>query len=272
VLPRIFGMTASPVDARVDVKKAAAELEAILHSQIATAADSSLLQYTITSKQEHLAKYATLGPKFETPLYKEIYARFKSNSILNKPLLYAYEASRELGSWCSDHIWPLCLTEEETKKLQAKTERQYHARKVQEPLAVLEKSKGQLREARQIVQAWTFEQPNYSPQSRTSTNLSSKVTTLVSYLKERFERPTEDKCIVFVRQRYTARLLTNLFSHSNIGTPYLFVGALVSSFAMCLESFLLMAPGWDQEWRRWGYERFFPRASTHDDELPKRHY
>ena len=159
---------------------------------------------------------------------EEMYARFKSNSVLNKPLLYAYDASRELGSWCSDQIWPFCLTEEETKKLQAKTERRYHARKVQESLAVLEKNKEQLEEARQVVQSWTFERPNYDPQSQTSTNLSSKITTLVSYLKTRFERPTDDKCIVFVRQRYTARLLANLFSHPNIGTPYLFAGALVS--------------------------------------------
>jgi endoribonuclease Dicer len=229
VLPKIFGMTASPVDARVDVKKAAAELEAILHCQIATAADSSLLQYTVTSKQEQLAKYAALGPKFETPLYKEMYARFKSNAVLNKPLLYAIEASRELGSWCSDHIWPFVLNEEETKKLQAKTERKYHAKKVREPLEVLEKNKHKLQEARDIVEAYTFDPPNFDPQSRTSTNLSSKVVTLITYLKERFERPTDDKCIVFVRQRYTARLLANLLSHPQIGTPYLLAGALVST-------------------------------------------
>ena len=228
VLPKIFGMTASPVDTRVDVKKAAAELEAILHCQIATAADSSLLQYTVTSKQEQLAKYAALGPKFETPLYKEMFARFKSNSVLNKPLLYAHEASRELGSWCSDHIWPFILSEEETKKLQAKTERKYRAKKVQEPHTVVEKHQEQLREARQIVKTHAVEPPNWDPQTRTSTNLSSKVITLVTYLKERFERPTDDKCIVFVRQRYTARLLANLFSHPQIGTPYLLAGALVS--------------------------------------------
>jgi endoribonuclease Dicer len=230
VLPKIFGMTASPVDARVDVKKAAAELEAILHCQIATAADQSLLKYAATttdSKLEQLAKYAPLGPKFETPLYKEMYDRFKTNSVLKKPLLFAYEASRELGSWCSDHIWPLCLTEEETKQLQAKTERKYHARKVQEPLEVLEKNKEQLQEARKIVTTHIFEPPNYDLYSRASTNLSSKVTTLIDYLKGRFERTTDDKCIVFVRQRYTARLLANLFSHPNIGTPYLFAGALV---------------------------------------------
>jgi endoribonuclease Dicer len=227
VLPKIFGMTASPVDTRVDVKKAAAELEAILHCQIATAAEPSLLQYAVTSKEEQLAKYAALGPKFETPLYKEMDARFKSNSILNKPLLFAYEASSELGSWCSDHIWPFVLSEEETKKLQAKTEQKYRAKKYHEPLAVLEKRKEQLREAQEIVQTHTFETPNYDPYTHTSTNLSSKVTTLVTYLKERFYRPTDDKCIVFVRQRYTARLLAYLFSHPQIGTPYLFAGALV---------------------------------------------
>lgn len=228
VLPKILGMTASPVDARVDVRKAAAELEGILHCEIATAADSSLLQYTVNSKQEQLAKYAALGPKFETPLYSQMHERFKSNGVLRKPLIYSYEATRELGAWCADEVWAFCLGEEEAKKLQAKTERQYHARKIQDPIEVLEKHKSQLQEAQELVKSHTFDPPDYRHMSETSKNLSSKVVLLIRYLRERFERPTDDKCIVFVKQRYTARLLAKLFSHPNIGTPHLFVGTLVS--------------------------------------------
>ncbi|KAK2627795.1 hypothetical protein QTJ16_002441 [Diplocarpon rosae] len=228
-LPKIFGMTASPVDARVDVRKAAVELEAILHSQICTASDPALVSQTITAKQELSASYAPLGPRFQTPLYAQMHEKFKGNSVLRKPLIFAFEATRTLGSWCADQVWPFCLGEEETKKLQAKTERKYHAKKVQEPFAVLEKHKAQIEEARETVKTHVFEAPDFGPMSVASSNLSSKVVLLVRYLRERFERPTDDKCIVFVNQRYTARLLAKLFTQPNIGTPHLRVGTLVGT-------------------------------------------
>ena len=46
-LPKIFGMTASPVDAKVDIKKAAAELESLLHCEIATTSDASLQEFKV---------------------------------------------------------------------------------------------------------------------------------------------------------------------------------------------------------------------------------
>lgn len=230
VLPKIFGMTASPVDANTDVGKAAAELEAILHSQILTTADPTLMQYRINDKQEQLVRYQVLGPKFETPLLKEMTVRFKTNQVLSKPLLFAHEATRELGAWCADQVWPFCLSEEESQKLLAKTERRYHAKKIQEPLAILEKRKMQIEEAKEIVKLHTFDAPDLSTlhSGAASKNISSKVMHLIWVLKERFERPTDDKCIVFVNQRYTARLLACLFTQPNVGTPYLSVGTLVS--------------------------------------------
>ncbi|TVY67376.1 Dicer-like protein [Lachnellula suecica] len=228
--PKIFGMTASPVDARVDVKKAAQELEAMLYADIATAADLSLLQYSVAPKAEQLATYGTLGPSFLTPLNQQLREQFKGKSVLRKPLEYSYTtASRELGSWCSDQIWKFCLAEEESKRLLAKTEREYLAKKVPAPMAVLEKSKSRLQDALNIVRAHTFEPPDYDLATNSSTNLSPKVILLAQYLKERYERPTDDKCIVFVKQRYTARLLATLFSHPNIKTPHLFVASLVGT-------------------------------------------
>jgi endoribonuclease Dicer len=234
--PKIFGMTASPVDARVDVRRAAAELEGLLNSEIATAKDGTLAGYTISSKQEQLAKYATLGPRFETPLYQMMYENFKLNPVFKKPLLYSHQASRDLGAWCSDQVWNFCLTEDEAKKLLAHTEQQYHARKATEALEVLEKRKLQIQEAQDIVRSWSFERPHFEA-SGCSNNLSSKVVLLIQYLKERFERPTDDKAIVFVQQRYTARLLTDLFSYTNIGTPHLRPGTLVCNPTFLHEHF-----------------------------------
>lgn len=232
ILPKIFGMTASPVDARVNVKKAALELEGLLHSQICTTSDPDLMRYTVTSSQELIAAYELLGPKFETPLYTQMRERFEKNPVMRKPLLYACDATRELGSWCADQVWPFCLSEEETKKLQAKTERGYHAKKFHDPIAVLEKHKALLDEARLVVRSHLFEPPDFDLSlakgfSYTSKNLSSKVMLLVRHLRERFQRTTDDKCIIFVKQRYTARLLATLLSHPDIRTPYLHVGTLV---------------------------------------------
>jgi endoribonuclease Dicer len=227
-LPKIFGMTASPVDARTDVRKAASELETMLQCEIATLKDKNSLQgYRVRSYQELISKYPALGPRFETQLYGKIQERLKTNIIFRKPLLYAYEASRELGAWCADLIWSFCLSEDECKKLLAKTERQHHAGLVPEPLALLEGHKSQLEDAQNIVKSHIFDPPFYDASSDFSPNLSSKVVLLVRFLKERFERPTDDKCIVFVKQRYTARLLTKLFSYPTIKTPHLKVGSLV---------------------------------------------
>lgn len=232
-LPKIFGMTASPVDARVDVKKAAAQLEGLLHCEIATAEDPSLGGYRITSQQEQSARYASLGPPFETPLCQKMLERI-NNHIFRKPLLFAREATRELGSWCADQVWPFCLSEEEAKRLLAKTEHSYNKNKVQEPLDVLEKRKVMLQDARDIVKSHKFEQPDFDIKASnfTSSNLSSKVVLLIQYLRERYERPTEDKAIVFVKRRYTARILTRLLSHRNIGTPHLRVGTLVGAISL----------------------------------------
>lgn len=231
MLPKIFGMTASPVDARADVKRAAAELETLLHCEIATAKDGTLAGYTIASKQELLAKYATLGPKFETPLYEMMFERLKTNPVFKKPLLYSHQASKDLGAWCSDQMWKFCLTDDEVKKLLANTERHHHSRKGGEPLEVLEKRKAQIQEAQDLVKAWNFEEPHLDV-SRFSNNLSSKVVLLVQYLRERFERPTDDKAIIFVKERYTARLLANLVSFPNIGTSHLRAGTLVDKLGI----------------------------------------
>jgi endoribonuclease Dicer len=231
-LPKVFGMTASPVDARVDPKKAAAELEALLHCEIATAADTTLLQFAASSYlEEQVAYYEPLRPKFETPLFTQINNLLKDNKTLKKPLLFAFETTRELGAWCSDEMWHFCLEEEELKKLRAKTERKYLEGK-NIPLEVLHQQQANLDAAQAILRAHVFEPPDFRDSEmghkHQSSNLSSKVHLLVAYLRERFKRPTDDKCIVFVKQRHTARLLSQLLLHSNIRTAHLFVGTLVS--------------------------------------------
>jgi len=227
-LPKIFGMTASPVDAKVDVRKAAAELETLLHCEIATTADASLQEFKNNGLVEQMAKYDTLGPESETWLLQQMMEKLKANKMFKKPLFFARASTKELGSWCADQVWSFCLNEEEMKKLHSSTERNYHAKKVVDSLEVLEKARVQLAEAQAIVKAHTFSPPDYVDGSwHATSNLSSKVVMLISILKERFQRPTDDKCIVFVQKRYTARALAVLFANPAVGTPHLKVGTLV---------------------------------------------
>lgn len=220
--PKIFGMTASPVDTRQNVKKAAAELEAILNCQIATASDLSLLQYADNQMLEQFDVYAPLGPQFETPLFKEMKEKLDNNEVFIKILRYAKEASSELGMWCADRLWLTSLSEEEMRKLEAKTERKFVAQKGVKPIEDFERQILQLQKARKFVEVHRFDVPRPSLD-----HLSTKVMNLMRHLQDRFERPTDDKCIVFVKQRYTAKVLADLFSHPNIGTSHLRVGTLV---------------------------------------------
>jgi endoribonuclease Dicer len=232
-LPKVFGMTASPVDARVDPKKAAAELEALLHCEIATAADTTLLQFAASScVEEQASYYAPLRIPFETPLFSQINNLLKDNKVMRKALLFAFDATRELGAWCSDEMWHFCLEEEELKKLKAKTERKYLEGK-NIPLEVLHQQQANLEAAGAMVKAHVFEPPYFRDSEiahdHLASNLSSKVHLLVAYLRERFKRPTDDKCIVFVKQRYTARLISQLLLQNNVRINHLFVGTLVSN-------------------------------------------
>lgn len=215
-LPKIFGMTASPVDSKTDVREAAAQLETLLHAQIATASDPSLLQFAPVSKQESIARYKPLARPYVTPLCAKISAQFKERSVMGKELTFAKEASSQLGAWCSDQIWPMSLTEEKCLKLQAKIERKFHAKNAGESMSVLEARKAEVDTVRTVVEAHEFNAPRPTLQ-----DLSTKVAVLMEFLKERFERVTNDKCIVFVTQRFTAKILTELFKHTDIGTPHL---------------------------------------------------
>jgi endoribonuclease Dicer len=230
--PKIFGMTASPVDSKTDIKKAARELETLLHAHICTTKDPELAQYTITKSSEEVWSYSPLGPEYQTELGAHMRECFKNNAVLKKPLQFARAASRELGGWCADQVWLYCLGGDEFKRLVAKTERTFHQKKFALP-EILAAQQTRLQDAQDIIRSHTFEAPDFDlslaeDEKYTSKNLSSKVVKLAIHLKQRFERPTDDKCIVFVERRYTARLLATLFSRQDMGTPHLFVGTLVS--------------------------------------------
>lgn len=219
--PQIFGMTASPVDANVDVKQAAAELEAILHSQIVTTADPSQLQHFQKAQQDVVGHYPTLQMPFETPLYQRLKARLQYNDVFRRVLDFARQATSELGPWCADQVFRLSFEDEEMRRLEAKTERKFAANKLKD-VRDIDTRLIQLREAKKVVDEYQFTEPQ-----PTTEFISGKVLRLRELLLERFEFETDAKCIVFATQRYTVRLLEELFKHKSMGTEFLHPGALV---------------------------------------------
>ncbi|EDN06056.1 predicted protein [Histoplasma mississippiense (nom. inval.)] len=196
--PKIFGMTASPVDAKVDVAKAAKNLETLLDSQIATASNLDALRQAIARPTEQIW------------VIRE----------LEKIFFYALEASSMLGKWCSDWLWTFALEATELPKLEGRVSKNYMQSSSRDHSKGLDEAIKLLREAGQLIRNHTFDTPVDCP-----AHLSSKVRLLLHELSLYFERHTDTKCIVFVQQRHTARLLAELFSR--IGTRHMQTGILI---------------------------------------------
>lgn len=205
-LPRIFGMTASPVDAQVDVRQAATELEGVLQSRIATTADPDALKRTVGKpKTEITHMYSPLSPRFDSVLTSKLRPLVSNNKIFLKSLSFSKTACRELGDWFVDRMWQLSLEDEEFLKLEAKTERNFT--RDMATIEVVEKQKDRVRAAREVVHTHHFTPP-------ADHNMSSKVHALLCVLGDHFKNPNI-RCIVFVEQRWTAKLLTDLFQQEN---------------------------------------------------------
>lgn len=198
------------------------ELEAMLHSQIATTSDLSLLQMSISRPNESIAAYGRLAYAYDTPLCSSLKAKFGDLEALAKFFRNAREATSQLGEWCADRLWRFVLDEDQALKVERKMERKFNRDSENCPVEVLDSELDRLKEAKEVVKNWIFAGPDVSGNS-----MSPKVLLLHQYLSLIFEKPSDAKCIIFVKHRYTARLLAQLFSQ--IGTPNLRLDLLIGS-------------------------------------------
>jgi endoribonuclease Dicer len=222
--PRIFGMTASPVDVKGEspehVREAARELEVLLHSRIATTSDELLASNSISKPQEEVIMYSRLQNDFETPLHHQVKAAYGDVAPFEKLFGASKRHASELGRWASDMYWSFAFTDEESRKLQNREEYKYNRTQQNGPVTELDAQMRRLREAAAFVQQLDPGLPTLS-----STDVSSKVQSLQHWLNLYYERSDTARCIVFVEKRHTARLLKLIFDH--IGGPNLRCGVLV---------------------------------------------
>ncbi|KAJ5496799.1 hypothetical protein N7463_008786 [Penicillium fimorum] len=199
--PRIFGMTASPVDAKCDIAEAAIQLETLLDSRIATTSDLALLRNFVNKPMEEEWVYERLPPVFETSLHRILKTKYGNMSILEGVFRFASVASSELGAWCADQVWALALADEVLPKLEGSMG------KVDSDHQDSEKASEEIKriqEANQLVKEYIANQA-FMP-----SDLSSKVKLLMRKLQEQFAKSPDTKCIVFTQRRNTAKVLLQL--------------------------------------------------------------
>ncbi|KAJ5893547.1 dicer-like protein 1 [Penicillium taxi] len=200
--PKIFGMTASPIDAKVDVAEAATKLEIILDSKIATTSQLTMLRQIVQKPTEETWTYKKLENSFRTELYDTLETKFGDMQSLNQMFQFSLKATSELGRWCADHIWTHMLMDDVLPKLEALTikgkDMEGH-----DPNAT-QRDMDRIQEAYEIVKAYQHKDPAEPGQH------SSKVDLLLAMLTHRFKESSETKCIVFADRRNTAKMLSLL--------------------------------------------------------------
>lgn len=225
--PRIFGMTASPVDSKTsDVREFARELERTLDSEIAVLSDKMLMEVMALQVQvEETVRYSTLElpEETKTPLWDSISRLVSRNEAFEASLSFTKEASSTLGSWCADRYWQLSITEDETKRLSDRTKAAFVGN-TEHVLARLDKARDAVQQVREVVAAHKFN--TITPESN---DLSSKVKCLHGILVHAFATDDAKRCIVFVDQRHTACLLADLFNQASMAIPGMTAGYMVSS-------------------------------------------
>jgi endoribonuclease Dicer len=211
--PRLFGMTASPVDVGGlkpgVVVGAAAKLEKMLCSKIVTVSEKALAANNISRPTEHVALYDRLQIEFETPFHHKVKLQYGNVKAFCKFFITSRRIASELGRWASDMYWSFAFTDEQARKLQQREEFQYNRLNgsyvnVEELDAKIQR----LNDAALFVQGHDFGTPALG-----SVDLSAKVMKLHEWLSMYYERSDEPRCIVFVEQRQTARLLNLIFDH-----------------------------------------------------------
>ncbi|KAJ5674560.1 dicer-like protein 1 [Penicillium maclennaniae] len=221
--PRILGMTASPIDAKVNIAAAATRLEKLLDSEIATTSNLTLLRQVVRKPEEETWTYNKLDLPFPTELYRQIERGFGNVKALKPILQFSLNATSELGTWCADQVWEYAVAEDVLPKLEGVMSKDLDADSAsssskQSPEEI-QKDIMLMKEACHIVRCHQFKHPSGRDQ------LSPKVELFIQQLFKLFATSKERKCIVFTQRRNTAKTLVRLCEKLDI--PNLRPGVLV---------------------------------------------
>jgi len=222
--PRIFGMTASPVDAKMAFIEASEQLERTLHAKICTPRIKDTLSALVPRPREEKVYYKPSEKTPYTDLFRKmsgIASRSDPRSRLKKAFRAAENALEEYGPWMSDRVWRWKLQEIEGKEelendpIANRRGRQQAEKKrkkmweTQTDIQLRESKEEQEREVKRVKEILANEAHFDTKPNLTKDDLSPKVLKLIDLLNQIYTTP-HTSGIVFVRQRYAASAMHQL--------------------------------------------------------------
>ncbi|RGB34312.1 hypothetical protein C1646_653906 [Rhizophagus diaphanus] len=199
--PKIFGMTASPVNTRSAIHSAS-HLERNLNAKVFTASDTDELRRFVNRPNEIAIRYEHPPDYPETELYKILWKECLGAEKFQRAFGCASQALQILGPWCSDRVWKYIL-EELNSKYEGKLDPEQYDMELLE--ALLKEEKVLMQKVTTIIDKWVFQKPRCDPSM-----LSPKVIKLLQIL-DCFKDEVDNFCgIVFVERRHTANVLNYL--------------------------------------------------------------
>lgn len=196
----------------------------MLDSQIATTADLSLIQSVVSRPKESVLDYDPLPTPYTTPLCSELQSRYGDMESMTRILRFSMDATSILGEWCANRILSIGLADDEVGKMERQIEKDFMSEKDARPVVVLNAELQRIKDAKELVKNFTI-----PPLSFEGNSISPKVKRLRDYLDMIFENSGDARCIIFVKQRYTARLLLDLLPR--IANTHLRLSVLIGTRA-----------------------------------------
>ncbi|RIA97599.1 hypothetical protein C1645_813834 [Glomus cerebriforme] len=216
--PKIFGMTASPVNTRSAIHSAS-HLERNLNAKVFTASDTDELRRFINRPDEIAIRYEPPPEYAETELYKILWKECLGAEKFQRAFGSATQALQVLGPWCSDRVWKYIL-EELNAKYEGKLDpEQYNLELLKD---LLKEEELLIQKVTTIIEKWSFQKPECKPHI-----LSPKVIKLIQIL-DCFKDQSDNFCgIVFVERRHTANVLNHLMKEIESLKKFIKSGVLV---------------------------------------------
>jgi endoribonuclease Dicer len=158
---------------------------------------------------------------FETELFRQLQPLREIEGLnLKTSFDWAHEASSALGKWCSDRLWNYDLSESEIHKILGRYEKS-PAYESLETVRERENAVDLIKQAGMVAKNHQFQEL-----SATRECLSARVLLLHQKLSQFYVANENTRCIVFVEQRKTARILADVFTILRISNlrPGILVG------------------------------------------------
>jgi endoribonuclease Dicer len=189
----------------------------------------SLLKNAISRPQEQEIYFQRLMQYSPTDLCQLLSNLIGKMALMSKSFRDVKKANYELGPWCANRVWFYALAEHEAEKLVAKLRKLYIKASGDEAENSLDfsNSVADLKSAINIVTQHPYSSPKPTLRDETDGDISTKVLELFRYVHHVYSSNENEKCIIFVEKRITARLLLDLFQ--NLDIPNIKLGTLIGS-------------------------------------------